>query len=118
MASKSGNLKIKVTVSFGTRPECIKLAPVINQLENQKDKFDLKVCSMGQHKEMLDQVVDFFKIKPDFSLDLMTENQTLGSLSSKLLSGIDNIFLQLNPDIILVQGDTATAFLVALAAYY
>ncbi|MCL4415497.1 MAG: UDP-N-acetylglucosamine 2-epimerase (non-hydrolyzing) [Actinobacteria bacterium] len=118
MASKSGKQKTKVMVSFGTRPECIKLAPVINRLENQKDKFDLKICSMGQHKEMLDQVISFFKIKPYFSLNLMTENQTLGSLSSKLLSGIDNIFLQVNPDIVLVQGDTTTAFLVAIAAYY
>jgi UDP-N-acetylglucosamine 2-epimerase (non-hydrolysing) len=118
MAIKSGNLKIKVLVSFGTRPECIKMAPVINQLEKQKDKFDLKVCSLGQHKEMLEQVIDFFKIKPDFSLNMMTENQTLGSLSSKLLNGMEDIFSQVYPDIVLVQGDTTTAFLAALAAYY
>lgn len=118
MASKSGKQKIKVLVSFGTRPECIKLAPVIKQLENQNDMFDLKVCSTGQHKEMLDQVINFFELKPDFFLNLMTENQTLGSLSSKLLNGIDNIFSQINPDIVLVQGDTTTAFLVAIAAYY
>lgn len=118
MVSKSGKQKIKILVSFGTRPECIKLAPVIKQLENQNDIFDLKVCSTGQHKEMLDQVIDFFDIKPDFFLNLMTENQTLGSLSSKLLNGIDNIFSQINPDIVLVQGDTTTAFLVSIAAYY
>ena len=118
MASKSGKQKTKVLVSFGTRPECIKLAPVIKQLENQNDRFDLKVCSTGQHKEMLEQVINFFELKPDYFLNLMTENQTLGSLSSKLLNGIDNIFLQINPDIVLVQGDTTTAFLVAIAAYY
>jgi UDP-N-acetylglucosamine 2-epimerase (non-hydrolysing) len=118
MASKSGKKKTKVLVSFGTRPECIKLAPVIKQLENQNDMFDLKVCTTGQHKEMLDQVINFFDLKPDFFLNLMTENQTLGSLSSKLLNGMDNIFSQINPDIVLVQGDTTTAFLVAIAAYY
>jgi UDP-N-acetylglucosamine 2-epimerase (non-hydrolysing) len=118
MASKSAKQKIKILVSFGTRPECIKLAPVIKQLENQNGVFDLKVCSTGQHKEMLDRVIDFFEIRPDFFLNLMTENQTLGSLSSKLLDGIDKIFSQINPDIVLVQGDTSTAFLVAIAAYY
>ena len=118
MASKSGKQKIKVLVFFGTRPECIKLAPVIKQLESHSDAFDLKVCSTGQHKEMLDQVINFFELKPDFFLNLMTENQTLGSLSSKLLNGIDNIFSQINPDVVLVQGDTTTAFLVAIAAYY
>jgi hypothetical protein len=89
MAGKSGKQKIKVLVSFGTRPECIKLAPVIKQLENHDDVFDLKVCSTGQHKEMLDQVINFFELKPDFFLNLMTENQTLGFLSSKLLDGMD-----------------------------
>jgi UDP-N-acetylglucosamine 2-epimerase (non-hydrolysing) len=118
MVIKSGKQKIKVLVSFGTRPECIKLVPVIKQLENQYDVFDLKVCSTGQHKEMLDQVINFFEIKTDFFLGLMTENQTLGALSSKLLDGMDNIFSQTNPDVVLVQGDTSTAFLVALAAYY
>ncbi len=118
MASKSGKQKIKVLVTFGTRPECIKLAPVIKQMKNRNDIFDLTVCSTGQHKEMLDQVIDFFELKPDFFLNLMTENQTLGSLSSKLLNGIDNIFSRINPDIVLVQGDTTTAFLVAIAAYY
>jgi UDP-N-acetylglucosamine 2-epimerase (non-hydrolysing) len=118
VASKSCKQKIKVLVSFGTRPECIKLAPVIKQLESHNDVFDLKVCSTGQHKEMLDQVTNFFELKPDFFLNLMTENQTLGSLSSKLLDGMDNIFSQINPDIVLVQGDTSTAFLVAIAAYY
>lgn len=118
MAGKSGKQKIKVLVSFGTRPECIKLAPVIKQLEKQDDMFDLTVCSTGQHKEMLDQVIDFFGLKPDFFLNLMTENQTLGSLSLKLLNQVDNIFSQTNPDVILVQGDTTTAFLLAIAAYY
>jgi UDP-N-acetylglucosamine 2-epimerase (non-hydrolysing) len=118
MTSKSDKQKIKVLVSFGTRPECIKLAPVIKQLESHNNVFDLKVCSTGQHKEMLDQVINFFEIKPDFFLNLMTENQTLGSLSAKLLDGMDNIFSQTNPDIVLVQGDTSTAFLVAIAAYY
>lgn len=110
--------KVKVLISFGTRPEGIKLAPIIKQIEQKKSLFELMVCSTGQHREMLNQVLNFFEIEPHKVLDLMTENQTLSLLSSKILSEMDNIFTGFNPDIILVQGDTTTAFLAALSAYY
>jgi len=110
--------KINVLVSFGTRPEGIKLAPVIKALERNQQMFRLTICSTGQHKEMLDQVIDFFEIKPDIFLKLMTENQALGSLSAKILQNMEKVFTRVSPDILIVQGDTTTAFLTALAAYY
>ena len=116
--NKEINKKINILVSFGTRPEGIKLAPVIKQIKKKKDIFNLVVCSIGQHKEMLDQVLDFFEIKPQVFLNLMTENQTLNALSSRILLEIDKVFLEVRPDVLLVQGDTTAAFLVALAAYY
>ncbi len=116
--NKEINKKINILVSFGTRPEGIKLAPVIKQIKKKKDIFNLTVCSTGQHKEMLDQVLDFFEIKPQVFLKLMAENQTLNSLSSRILLEIDKVFLEVKPDVLLVQGDTTTAFLAALAAYY
>ena len=103
---------------IGTRPEGIKLAPIIKSLENQRDKVILKVCSTGQHDEMLKQVLSFFEINPDIDLNLMTANQTLSSLSSKLINKMNEVMDIINPDIILVQGDTTTAFLSALSAYY
>ncbi|GAH02515.1 unnamed protein product, partial [marine sediment metagenome] len=110
--------KINVLISFGTRPEGIKLAPVIKCVNKQRDKFNLKICSTGQHKQMAKQVLDFFDIKPDFSLNLMTENQSLSSFSSRLLSKVDKIIVDAKPDIILVQGDTTSALLIALSAFY
>jgi len=110
--------KIKVLITLGTRPEGIKLAPVIKKLKDKKDKFDCKVCSTGQHRQMLKQVLDFFEIKPDYNLNLMEKNQSLNSLSSKLISKIDTVISDFSPDIILVQGDTTTAFLTALSAFY
>jgi len=110
--------KINVLVSFGTRPEGIKLAPVIKALGKNQQMFRLKICSTGQHKEMLDQVMDFFEIKPDIFLNLMTENQMLGSLSARILQNMEKVLARFSPDILIVQGDTTTAFLTALAAYY
>jgi len=110
--------KINILISFGTRPEGIKLAPVIKCIEKQKDKFNLRVCSTGQHKEMLNQVLSLFEIKPYIFLNLMTENQSLSSLSSKLFNKMEKVISDTNPDIILVQGDTTTAFLTALIAFY
>ncbi len=110
--------KINVLISFGTRPEGIKLAPVIKCVSKQRGKFNLKICNTGQHKEMVKQVLDFFDVKPDFSLNLMTENQSLSSFSSKLLSKVDKIIVDANPDIVLVQGDTTSALLIALSAFY
>jgi UDP-N-acetylglucosamine 2-epimerase (non-hydrolysing) len=110
--------KINALFFIGTRPEGIKLAPLIKALELKKNIFDYAICSTGQHKEMLRQVFDFFEMKPDMDLDLMTENQSLGMLSSKILAGADKALEELKPDIIIVQGDTTTAFLSSLAAYY
>lgn len=110
--------KINILISFGTRPEGIKLAPVIKCIEKQKDKFNLRVCSTGQHKEMLNQVLSLFEIKPYIFLNLMAENQSLSSLSSKLFNKMEKVISDTNPDIVLVQGDTTTAFLTALIAFY
>ena len=110
--------KINILICMGTRPEGIKLAPVIELLKKQSKTFRFKVCSTGQHKEMLDQVFSFFEISPDYDLNLMTENQTLDHLSSRILGKMNNILDSANPDIILIQGDTTTAFLTALAGFY
>lgn len=110
--------KIKIFISVGTRPEGIKLAPIIKELDNRKDNFDCKVCSTGQHREMLEQVFNFFEIKPDYDLNLMTRDQSLGSLSSKILNKMGEILESSSPDIVLIQGDTTTAFLTALSAFY
>jgi len=112
------NKKIKILVSFGTRPEGIKMAPLIKKIQEDPDKMDLIICSTGQHKEMLTQVTDFFDIKPDIELDLMTKGQTLGGLSSKIITSMEEVFLKEKPDIVLVQGDTTTAFLTAFVAFY
>ncbi len=110
--------KIRVMASLGTRPEGIKLAPVIKELEKRKEQIELSVCSTGQHQQMLSQVFDFFEIKPDIDLELMVRNQSLTGFSAKLLDSIDGVFDRLKPDMVLVQGDTTTAFLTALAAFY
>jgi UDP-N-acetylglucosamine 2-epimerase (non-hydrolysing) len=112
------NKKIKVLISFGTRPEGIKVAPVIKQIQKNTDKFELIVCSTGQHKEMLSQVIDFFELKPDIGLNVMTQNQSLSMLSSKLIGSMEEVFQNTRPDIVLVQGDTTTAFLTAFIAFY
>jgi len=114
----SNRKKVNVLICLGTRPEGIKLAPIIKALEKQNDNFTLKVCSTGQHREMLDKILEFFEIVPDFNLDLMTNNQSLGSLSSKVLSKMNTVLEKSKPDIVLIQGDTTTAFLTALSAFY
>ena len=94
------------------------MAPLINLLKNQKRDFDVKVCVTGQHQEMLYQVLNFFSIKPDFDLRVMKPNQTLFSISADIISKLEPILGEVNPDIILVQGDTTSAFIGALAGYY
>lgn len=107
----------KIAVIFGTRPEAIKLCPVVLAL--QKDPaFDCKVCVTGQHKEMLYQVLDVFGVKPDVDLQLMRPNQTLGGLTSRAIAAIDEYLAQEKPDIVMVQGDTTTVLAGALAAFY
>ncbi|MFN0298099.1 non-hydrolyzing UDP-N-acetylglucosamine 2-epimerase [Acinetobacter albensis] len=108
---------IKVLFSFGTRPEAIKMAPLIQCLR-QDVKFEVKVLVTAQHREMLDQVLDAFKIKTDFDLNLMLKNQSLNKLSANILSSMDEVYEQYKPDIVLVHGDTLSAFVVAQSAFY
>jgi UDP-N-acetylglucosamine 2-epimerase (non-hydrolysing) len=115
--SSSLTLKKKISVIFGTRPEAIKVAPVILGL--QKDgRFDVRVCVTGQHRQMLDQVLEVFAIKPDADLNLMRPNQTLGGLSARAIESIDQYLTTDKPDLVLVQGDTTTVFCASLASFY
>jgi len=107
---------LKILLCFGTRPEAIKMAPVIHELK--KRKLDFKVCVTAQHREMLDQVLDYFEIVPDYDLDLMLANQSLNQLSAKILKEIDEVLEREQPDVVLVQGDTTSAAMVSLAAFH
>lgn len=111
-------MKKKILILFGTRPEAIKLAPVIKELEKEKSKFKVEVCITGQHRHMLDQVLETFRIKPDFDLQIMRKDQTLFDINVRILRGLENLLEKRKPDLIIVQGDTTTAFVSALAAYY
>lgn len=109
--------KIKVMTVFGTRPEAIKMAPLISELEN-RDEIESIVCLTGQHREMLMQVLDSFGIKQDFNLDIMRPGQTVTTITTDVLSGMEKILSDGKPDIMLVHGDTSTSFAGALAAFY
>lgn len=108
---------IKILVIFGTRPEAIKLAPLIKQLEQTPD-FAVTVCVTAQHREMLDQVLSLFEIVPDFDLNLMQQGQSLTDLTAQILTRLEPVFTATQPDLVLVHGDTTTAFVAALAAFY
>lgn len=110
--------RIKVLIVFGTRPEAIKMAPVIKQFELNRERFETIICVTAQHREMLDQVMNLFEINPKYDLDLMTNNQTLPDLTSKVLLGIAEVMEKEKPDLVCVQGDTTTTFVTSLAAYY
>jgi len=107
---------MKVLFIYGTRPEAIKMAPLVKQL--QEDEFDVHVCVTGQHREMLDQVLTFFEIAPEFDLNLMKPNQTLFDVTADGLKKIESVLEKTEPDLVIVQGDTTTAFVGALAAFY
>ncbi len=107
----------KILLVFGTRPEAIKMAPLALQLQQQK-KIETRVCVTGQHRQMLDQVLELFNLKPDFDLNLMKSGQTLSDITSGVLKGLETVFSEWLPDIVLVHGDTATTFAASLAAYY
>jgi len=109
---------LKILCAFGTRPEAIKLAPVVLQMRDQRDTFRPIVCVTGQHREMLDQVLEAFGIKPDCDLAVMRRNQSLAGMTSRILRGIDAAIEKERPDLLIVQGDTTTAFVAALAAFY
>ncbi|MFT4907881.1 MAG: UDP-N-acetylglucosamine 2-epimerase (non-hydrolyzing) [Oleispira sp.] len=109
---------MKVLIVFGTRPEAIKMVPVVMALKAQPEHFDVQVCVTAQHREMLDQVLELFEITPDFDLDLMTPGQSLGGLTSRALQGLEEVFQAQKPDLVLVHGDTTTTFTASLAAFY
>lgn len=108
----------KILLTFGTRPEAIKMAPLILELKKHSDKIETIVCVTGQHREMLDQVLSIFKIKPDYDLNIMKKGQDLYDITSNVLLGLRDIFKQTQPDLVLVHGDTTTSMTAALAAYY
>lgn len=108
----------KVLLVFGTRPEAIKMAPLALQLKENNENFETKVCVTGQHRQMLDQVLELFNLTPDFDLNLMKPGQTLSDVTSGVLKGLEAVFEEWLPDLVLVHGDTATTFAASLAAYY
>lgn len=108
---------MKILTVFGTRPEAIKMAPLALALEAD-ERFDAKVCVTGQHREMLDQVLNLFAIQPDFDLNIMKPGQDLTDVSTAILQGMKGVFSEFKPDMVLVHGDTATTFATSLAAYY
>lgn len=108
---------IKVMTIFGTRPEAIKMAPLVKELERRKE-IESVVCVTAQHREMLDQVLETFNIKPNYDLNIMKEGQTLSQITARVLNGLEDIIKETMPDIVLVHGDTTTTFAGALAAFY
>jgi UDP-N-acetylglucosamine 2-epimerase (non-hydrolysing) len=108
----------KILIIFGTRPEAIKMAPVIGELQKYYDQIKLLVCVTAQHRQMLDQVLTLFNIKPNIDLNLMEENQELSSLSSNALLSLTQVIDETKPDLVLVQGDTTTAMVATLASFY
>jgi UDP-N-acetylglucosamine 2-epimerase (non-hydrolysing) len=108
---------IKNLIIFGTRPEAIKMAPLVKEFQNQ-DKFETKVCVTAQHRHMLDQVLDFFEIKPDYDLDIMKTNQNLYTLTSDIILGLKPILEEYRPDYVYVHGDTTTTMASSIAAFY
>ncbi|MEY7999314.1 non-hydrolyzing UDP-N-acetylglucosamine 2-epimerase [Clostridium sp. Mt-5] len=109
--------KIKSITIFGTRPEAIKMAPLIKEFE-KIENIENKVCVTAQHRQMLDQVLELFKIHPDFDLNIMKSKQTLTGITTRVLQGLENIFEEEKPDLVIVHGDTTTTFAGALAAFY
>jgi len=108
---------MKLLFVFGTRPEAIKLAPVVRELSSRTN-FHCKVCVTGQHRELLAQVLDLFGLRPDWNLQIMRQGQDLAYLTGAALSGVDGILSSYRPDRVIVQGDTTTTFAGALAAFY
>ena len=108
---------IKVMTIFGTRPEAIKMAPLVKELEKRKE-IESIVCVTAQHREMLDQVLDVFDINPDYDLNIMKQGQTLSEITSRVLMGLEDVIEKEKPNIVLVHGDTTTTFAGALAAFY
>jgi UDP-N-acetylglucosamine 2-epimerase (non-hydrolysing) len=108
----------KILFIFGTRPEAIKMAPLIKQMQQQSSEFNVRICITGQHKEMLHQVLDFFEISYDYDLEIMQPDQTLFDITAKIVQKIEPVLKTEQPDLVCVQGDTTTAFIGALGAFY
>ncbi|OGS20594.1 MAG: UDP-N-acetylglucosamine 2-epimerase [Elusimicrobia bacterium RIFOXYA2_FULL_39_19] len=111
-------MKKKILFVFGTRPEAIKMAPLVKEMQEQKASFDVKVCVTAQHRHMLDQVLDIFEIKADYDLNIMEKAQTLFHITSACLLGLEAVLKKEKPDLVLVHGDTTTSFAAALGAFY
>jgi UDP-N-acetylglucosamine 2-epimerase (non-hydrolysing) len=109
--------KIKVMTIFGVRPEAVKMAPLVLELQKHADLIDSKVCVTAQHRELLDQVLEVFRIKPDYDLDVMKDRQTLNEVTIRVLQGLEPILREAKPDIVLVHGDTLTTFLASYSAF-
>lgn len=110
--------KIKTLIIFGTRPEAVKMAPIVKALKSDRDNFDAKICVTAQHRDMLDQVLRIFDIEPDYDLNIFQSGQTLTQITCRALTGLEDVIKEFKPDLILVQGDTTTVFTGALAAFY
>ncbi len=111
-------MKKKILIVFGTRPEAIKMAPLVKYFEKESERFDLKVCVTAQHREMLDQVLDLFEITPDYDLNIMKGGQDLYDITSHVLLGMRDVLRDCTPDIVFVHGDTSTTSSTALASFY
>lgn len=107
-----------ILIVFGTRPEAIKMCPLVKAFQQKRDAFKTLVCVTGQHREMLDQVLNIFNVKPDYDLNIMKQGQDLYDITARVLTGMRNIFTEVKPDIVLVHGDTTTSTAAALAAFY
>ena len=108
----------KVMLVFGTRPEAIKMCPLVKELQKHPDEFETIVCVTGQHREMLDQVLTIFDVKPDYDLNIMKQGQDLTDVTARVLTGLRDVFKECRPDVVLVHGDTTTSTAGALAAFY
>ncbi|MFQ3548279.1 MAG: UDP-N-acetylglucosamine 2-epimerase (non-hydrolyzing) [Armatimonadota bacterium] len=111
-------IKLKICAVCGTRPDTVKMAPVINELKKHQDKAEVVLIVTGQHREMLEQVIKVFNLNPDYDLDIMTAKQSLASITTKALEKLDVILEKEEPDILLAQGDTTTTFVASLSAFY
>ncbi|MBX9953984.1 UDP-N-acetylglucosamine 2-epimerase (non-hydrolyzing) [Peribacillus simplex] len=112
------NKPIKVMTIFGTRPEAVKMAPLVLEFQKHPENFKPIVAVTAQHRQMLDQVLELFSIQPDYDLDIMKERQTLADITTRALNGLDSVMKEAKPDIVLVHGDTTTTFVASLAAFY
>ena len=108
----------KIMLVFGTRPEAIKMAPLVKEFQKHRDTFETVVCVTGQHRQMLDQVLDLFEITPDYDLDIMKQGQDLYDVTARVLTGMRDVLADARPDVVLVHGDTTTSTAAALAAFY